>query len=69
MEQKLFAELKKATYRIETVPHTVIAVSIENAELISTSRVAYSCKRAKGGIEFVLNLISCNVLKLVMMKF
>ena len=55
-QKRLLQELKKSTYRPENVPHTVIAVSIEQCRinLYTSGKLLIQGKRAKEWIEFVL---------------
>jgi ribonuclease HIII len=55
-QKRLQQELKKSIYRSENVPHTVIAVSIEQCRinLYTSGKLLVQGKRAKEWIEFVL---------------
>ena len=55
-QKRLLQELKKTSYRIETVPHTITAVSIDQCRinLYKSGKLLIQGKRAKEWIEFVL---------------
>ena len=55
-QERLLQELKREIYRIETVPHTLIAVSLEKCRinLYKSGKLLIQGKRAKEWIEFVL---------------